>query len=338
MRSDPRIYPLVLLLAACGPKSMGSLLDDDLQSSSDPGGSVSSNASTAQGDTGIGGESGASTGAPPEPETTASTSLDPGTSTGTMTDDRTIVQVSAHSVAACALLSDGAVRCWGSNEVGELGHGNDMTIGDDEHPWAGGDLQLSGPAQQIAVGGAHACALLASGEVQCWGHGNDGSLGYGSLDHIGDDEVPAAVGTLDLDEPALQLFVSWRHNFVLLAGGRLRCWGFNIAGNLGYGHTQTIGDDETLAGLGDVSLGGEVVDVSLGLETSCAILAGGDLRCWGNNYANVLGYAGIDLVGDDELPSDLPPVDVGGPVVDVAAGAGRRCRTWTSHSTGPHNA
>ena len=38
-----------------------------------------------------------------------------------------------------------------------------------------------GSAVQVAVGGHHACALLADGSVACWGSGADGELGNGQL-------------------------------------------------------------------------------------------------------------------------------------------------------------
>jgi hypothetical protein len=37
-----------------------------------------------------------------------------------------------------------------------------------------------------------------------------------------------------------------------LADANIRCWGRNDYGQLGYGHTDTIGDDETPASAGDV--------------------------------------------------------------------------------------
>jgi alpha-tubulin suppressor-like RCC1 family protein len=101
----------------------------------------------------------------------------------------------------CALLSDGAVRCWGGNQEGQLGYGHTDEIAD---PSMAGDVELGGPAKQIAAGWYHTCALLEDGTVRCWGAGTSEAesgatlLGYGNEENVGDDEVPAAVGPVPI--------------------------------------------------------------------------------------------------------------------------------------------
>ncbi|MDH3755069.1 MAG: hypothetical protein OEU32_14460, partial [Acidimicrobiia bacterium] len=109
-------------------------------------------------------------------------------------------RLSSFRTHTCAVLDDGAVRCWGTGTNGQLGYGNTENIGDDETPDTAGPVDL-GPgrtATAIATGLEYSCALLDNGTVRCWGVGTDGRLGYGNTDHIGDNESPGSVGPVDL--------------------------------------------------------------------------------------------------------------------------------------------
>jgi len=71
--------------------------------------------------------------------------------------------------------------------------------------------------------------------------------------NLGDDETPMDFGPVDIGgAPAIQIAAGRYHVCALLADSALRCWGFNATGQLGYGNTDNIGDDETPASAGDV--------------------------------------------------------------------------------------
>jgi hypothetical protein len=79
----------------------------------------------------------------------------------------------------CALLADGRVFCWGSNDDGQLAIGNaDVGI----HQVPGPALNAQGASLtgvvEVASGTRHKCALLGDGGVLCWGTAaGDGALG-----------------------------------------------------------------------------------------------------------------------------------------------------------------
>lgn len=65
-----------------------------------------------------------------------------------------------------------------------------------------------------------------------------------------------------------------------------------------------------------------------GYYHSCAVIAGGAVRCWGQGINGKLGYLNaVGTVGDNELPSAAGPVNLGAgrTAVQVGAGEGRSC-------------
>jgi alpha-tubulin suppressor-like RCC1 family protein len=219
-----------------------------------------------------------------------------------------VVELEARGAESCVRLDSGAVRCWGSSSNGQLGYGNTATIGDDDTPADAGDIDLGGEAAEIAVGASHACARLTTGAVRCWGDGSEGRLGYGNTITIGDDEAPAAAGDVPLGGIAVQITAGAAHTCALLASGSVRCWGRGGSGQLGYGNTATIGDDETPASVGNVPLGGRAVDIAAGGDHTCARLESGAVRCWGSGDHGQLGYGNTENIGDDETPASAGDV------------------------------
>jgi alpha-tubulin suppressor-like RCC1 family protein len=235
------------------------------------------------------------------------------------------VQISAGEAHTCALLDTGDVRCWGNNANGELGYGHARTIGDDELPASEPLVDTGGKVVQVAAGGFHTCALLEGGGVRCWGYNAEGQLGYGHTNDVGVFESPAAAPLVELGGRAVQLATGEYHTCALLDDGSIRCWGKNYCGELGYGHQQNIGDDEQPSSAGPVPVGGSAVQITAGSGTTCALLEGGVVRCWGCSGLGQLGLGRATSVGDDEFPSAVPVVSVGGAVAQLASGLHHTC-------------
>lgn len=198
------------------------------------------------------------------------------------------------------------------------------------------------PAKQVVVGDQHSCALMMTGNVRCWGSGEHGALGYGNTNNIGDDEFPSSAGDVDVGGEVVQITAGTNHTCALLANGHVRCWGEGY-GTLGYGNTDAIGDDETPASAGDVDVGGDVAQIAAGSSHTCALLVNGKVRCWGaRGYEGQLGYGNTNAIGDDETPASAGDINVGGDVVQIAAGGDHTCallangkvRCWGDSSYG----
>jgi len=245
----------------------------------------------------------------------------------------TATQLAAGDTHTCALLDSGTVRCWGDGMAGRLGYGNPNSLGatPSTTPAMNGDIPLGGIAVQIAAGGVHTCALLASGAVRCWGYGADGALGYGNSTSLGDSPVttPNMNGDVPLGGIAVQLAAGGTHTCALLTTGAVRCWGQGGAGQLGYGNMDTLGNTPgtTPEQNGDVPLGGAAVEISAGQGYTCALLVTGGVRCWGTGSVGQLGYG--DTVPRGGTPGTTPAaigdVPLGGAAVSISAGLEHTC-------------
>jgi cysteine-rich repeat protein len=236
-----------------------------------------------------------------------------------------VMQVAVGVEHSCALLTNGRVRCWGRGLFGRLGYGNQDNIGDNEDPATAGDVVLSSLAIQITAGDDFSCALLDTGEVQCWGAGDFGRLGYGNEEDIGDNEDPSAAGTLSLSGSALQISAGGSHACAILVGGGVQCWGNGLFGRLGYSAELNIGNNEAPSDAGLVNIGGPAIQVSAGGEHSCALRATGEVVCWGTNFNSVLGYGNNIDIGDDEFPVVAGVVSVGAEVIQLTTGDTQTC-------------
>jgi alpha-tubulin suppressor-like RCC1 family protein len=258
-----------------------------------------------------------------------------------------VFSVSTGNRYTCAVVTGGAIRCWGGNLQGQLGYGHLQTIGDDEFPYLSGDVELGEPAVQVVTGAGHTCALLATGAVRCWGDAGAGKLGFGDYQRakwiaeelegrtvdVGDDETARHAPRVELGAPALQLAAGGTFTCALLATGAVRCWGDNGDGRLGVPesiHTGDIGDKVLPACAPPVDLGGPATFIASGQLHTCAILRGGNVRCFGEGSYGRLGYGNTADVGKDDVPAAAGDVELNGAAVSLSAGPRHTCAVLDS--------
>ena len=148
--------------------------------------------------------------------------------------ERTVQHLATAASRSCAVLSDGALRCWGSVD-GDI-------IGDNELPREAGDLETGGPVAQVVIALIGTCIRYEAGNVRCWGDNTFGELGYGHKRPV--EGPPSQLPDVDLGGPAAFLTAGENFFCALLESGDVRCWGYNPSGQLGLGNTVTVGDNE----------------------------------------------------------------------------------------------
>jgi alpha-tubulin suppressor-like RCC1 family protein len=197
---------------------------------------------------------------------------------------------------ACASRVSGGVACWGTNSSGELGNGG----GPDSPATA---VQVTGitTATAVSAGAVHACAIIASSEVRCWGNGGDGQLGNG-FGPLANSAVPVAVVTVfgpgNLTG-AGSIAAGRLATCATLGTGGVACWGRNTRGQLGIGSALGVGDPANYA---VTQATANVALVGGGGYHTCAVRTDQRLICWGPNENQQL--------GDGTTTDALEPVNV----------------------------
>lgn len=206
---------------------------------------------------------------------------------------------SAYSGHTCALLGSGKVRCWGSNRHGEWGNGTVEEKTPKASPSATASASASAAEKkeklpppdpipnldgvvQVAASLGGACALLATGEVKCWGD-------VGPLvleDSKNGDPIlePRLVKGLS---KAKQISIGIGHGCAVVEGGKVTCWGVNSEGQLGRPiatgkDTPRFLEPAEVAGITDAT------EVVAGFSFTCARTKTAVL-CWGDNESHQLG-------------------------------------------------
>ena len=184
---------------------------------------------------------------------------------------------------SCALTAAGGVKCWGSNTGDGTGEVRLTPV----------DVSgLSSGIIAIASGGGHACALTAAGGVKCWGWNFYGQLGDGTTTNR---LVPVDVSGLSSGVTAIA--AGGGHTCALTAAGGVKCWGWNVVGQLG---DSTNTDHLTPVDVSGLSSG--VTAIAAGGYHTCALTAAVGVKCWGNNSEGNL--------GDGTASYSPTPVDV----------------------------
>ena len=240
----------------------------------------------------------------------------------------------------CILTDDGKVKCWGSaNSFGQQGYGDTIARGQTFRGNSIGfvDLGTGRTATKIETGRFHICAILDNERLKCWGDSTNGKLGYGNLNHIGDQagEMGDALAYVDLGSDAgnpvkvKDIDLGENHTCAIVeiaSENKLKCWGSNTYWQLNSASTNNIGDDPSEMGDAlpaiDFGPGLQVTKVFAGALSTCATFNDNSSRCWGSNFSGSLALGMSGTIGDiaGERGQNTPILDpgLGRHVIDIA--------------------
>ncbi len=122
-----------------------------------------------------------------------------------------VVALAAGSAHTCAVMSGGALKCWGANRSGQLGRGT--------WSWSPATTSyvsgLASGATALAVGAVHTCVLTSGGIAECWGNNWSGQLGDGTT-----ASKYTPVGVSGLTSGVTALAAGWSHTCAVTSEGR----------------------------------------------------------------------------------------------------------------------
>jgi alpha-tubulin suppressor-like RCC1 family protein len=223
-------------------------------------------------------------------------------------------EVSAGGLHTCATTSADNVLCWGDDSQAQRGHtlddpatahATDMSegVGPDAGVYVSKVSRVLNGATQVAAGGAHSCALLLDGSVQCWGRAAEGQID-GRTDRMTvDQQVNAGVAG------ASQIAAGALHSCAVVAEGVI-CWGSGQYGQCGQAQTDLAPAPRLVPNTQGA------VDVACGVRHTCARLSDQHVLCWGEL---------IDDAGSPYVTPLATPVAGLEDAISISAGAGHSC-------------
>jgi alpha-tubulin suppressor-like RCC1 family protein len=154
---------------------------------------------------------------------------------------------------------------------------------EDKRPGLGGDKTFKTQCSVVSIGTSEesACAVLVTGDVDCWGSNEHGQLGDGSEES---SAIPVRVSGLT-DATAVHGNESG-NMCALLSTGHVDCWGEGLWGALGDGSEANSATPVAVTGITNATA------VSGGDGFACALLSTGKVECWGINDSDQLGNGG----------------------------------------------
>lgn len=196
--------------------------------------------------------------------------------------------ISGADLGFCVVMRTGSVKCWGFNDNGQLGNGNQISQNTPVPASALGIVSISGGAFEVAVssGLGTSCAFLSTSssgvDFKCWGGNGAAQFGTGSTTPAF-STTPVSATILN-GKKIKQFTVGDDHACVLFADdSSALCWGKNDYGQLGDGTTT----NSFTTGVKPTGITEAIRSIAASDKMTCVVTFSNKGYCWGNDGSSI---------------------------------------------------
>lgn len=224
-----------------------------------------------------------------------------------VTGDLDLKSISAANIGGCGLRMDGAGVCWGSNDFGANGNGNESLELEPITAVAGGLSFV-----EVQRGPNVTCGTTKTGQSYCWGGGGVGQLGVANFYQTSAVKPALVDGNITFHSYALGSL----HTCALDPSGAAYCWGMDLQGRLGVAAASAPCSSTTYTPSGNTTIATTCAPSPVPVNTSirfatlaaasdatCGLDSAGTAYCWGGNDFGQLGNGSVIA---DTIPAVVP--------------------------------
>ena len=213
------------------------------------------------------------------------------------------VDIAVSSTSACAVVTDGAVRCWGDGRQGTMTQEAFV------------DYNIRGPvtlpfinnAVKITGGFHNFCVISVNAMLQCWGQNANGQLGPGVAEPVFAARQPL-LQPGEVDVQVVDVSMGTNHTCAVLTVGSVKCFGQNLFGQLGLDPAAVPSSAVPRITAG---FPWRALAINASQETTCVNDIEGQVWCWGRLPATqrdvwqaqkLVGMSNVMALGGNKRP------------------------------------
>ena len=236
----------------------------------------------------------------------------------------------------CALTTEGKVKCFGSNGLGQLGLGDNTNRGTsssdmgDNLPFLDFGTNIEVASIHCGFSAHHNCVILSAPaasaqKIKCWGFNGYWVLGYNdnrfrgvNVGEMGDNLPLVDLGT---ESRVKQLAIGYVWTCVLLIDNVLKCYGNGQSGQLGSGSTDISSAGNMVPSV-PIDSGKIVKFVAAGQQHTCIVYDDSvTMKCVGYNAQGQLGQGDTQDRGitPETMIPNITAIDLGTGSLQIAS-------------------